>query len=87
MKLTLTNRGTGGKRLWTSDTGLTCIHSTDNNIEVLSITSENGEASLKDIAEARYTIMNEAKSYAIVFGPRKSFNSKSNIVTLIEHKI
>jgi hypothetical protein len=87
MKLTLTNRGTGGKRLWISDTGLTCIHCTDNNVEVLSIVSDNGEPTLKDIAEARYTIMSEAKSYAIVFGPRKNYNSKSNVVTLIEHKL
>lgn len=86
MKLTLTNRGTGGKRLWTSDTGITCIHSNDNGIETMSIVAEGRLPSLEEITEARYTIMSEVLSFAIVLGPSKKYKKNNQVVTLIEHK-
>jgi len=86
MKLTLTNRGTGGKRLWTSDTGLTCLHSDDNNIECLSISHNERSPTIEEITEARNVIMNEAKSFALVFGPTKKQSKNFKIVTLIEHR-
>lgn len=87
MKLTLTNRGTGGKRLWTSDTGLTCLHSSENGIEAMSITHAERSPTIEEITEARNTIMSEAKSFALVFGPTKKSNKNFKLITLIEHKL
>lgn len=87
MKLTLTNRGTGGKRLWQADNGITCLHSSENGIEAMSISHPERSPTLEEIAEARNSIMSEVKSFALVFGPTKKSPKNYTVITLIESQV
>ena len=86
MKLTVTNRGSKGVRLWTSDTGLTILHSNENNIECCSISHDTRSPLLEEIAEVRKVLLSEVKTYALTFGPVKKMKKNFLNINLIEFK-
>jgi hypothetical protein len=86
MKITVTNRGSKGVKLWISDSGLTILHSNENNIECCSISHDTRSPMMEEIAEVRKVLLSEVKTYAITFGPVKKMKKSFNSINLIEYR-